>query len=52
MRIVLGVLILAAAATPAFATLVAVPAPELATGLPAVFAVVGAYAATRFIRRR
>ena len=50
MRIVLGLLILAAATTPALATVV-VPAPDLATGLPAVLAVVAAYAATR-IRRR
>jgi hypothetical protein len=53
MRVALGVLILAVAASPAFANiLVAVPAPDLATGLPAVLAVIGAYAVTRFARRR
>ena len=52
MRVALGVLILAVAASPAFANIVAVPAPDLATGLPAVLAVIGAYAVTRFARRR
>ncbi len=51
MKYALGFVLLAVASTPAFAV-VSAPAPEIAAGLPAVIAVVGAYAATHFARRK
>jgi hypothetical protein len=51
MKYVLGFVIAAVAAAPAFA-IKAVPAPDLATGLPAVVGVIGAYAVTRWLRKR
>jgi len=51
MKYVLGVLIAAVATAPALAR-VSVPAPDLATGLPAVLGVIGAYAVTRWLRKR
>jgi len=52
MKYALGLTIAAFATAPAFATIRAVPAPDLATGLPAVAGVIGVYAVTRWLRKR
>lgn len=51
MKLVLGLAVLFAAASPALAVGI-VPAPELAGSIPAVLAVVGTYVAARRMRRR
>ena len=52
MKFLLAAAVLLAATSPAFATVRAAPGAELATGIPAGLAVVGAFAATRFARKK
>jgi hypothetical protein len=52
MKYVLGVAILLASAATAFAAPKGSPAPNLATGIPAVLAVIGAFGASKFLSRK
>jgi hypothetical protein len=52
MRVVLGTVLLVLAATPAFATVTAAPAPLLGLGIPALGAMGGAILGSKLFKRK